>query len=333
MAGDEGETSNKIIDITSPYYLNFSDHPGMNFVGDSLLHDGNYNGSIPMPAEGSTNLASWKRCNAMVRGWLVSSMENELKNNVKYAAIARDIWVDLKEWFDKENAPRAYELRRTITSVHQENMTVSAYYTKLRGIWDEIQSVSPSPLCTCNLCTCNLGKSLNDMRDKEKLYDFLMGLNEEYSSIRSRILSNSPLPSLVAAFHMVNQDEQQKKIGTNRVTNMESSAFQAFGKKQQGRGNNWVSNKRDERENRGSEECTYCQKTGHTVDGCFELIGYPDWWSKKAAGSKNQTNRFKDQPKAVAVHNDKQAANLSREDVEQLLQLLKATDELFIDLK
>ncbi|XP_071695530.1 uncharacterized protein [Rutidosis leptorrhynchoides] len=186
-------------------------------------------GTLPMPAEGSNDRVIWQRCNAMVRGWLVNSMDMELRNSVKYAATARDIWDDLKERFDKENAQRAYELRRTISSVHQENMTVSAYYTKLRGIWDEIQSVSPSPLCTCNSCTCNLGKSLNDMRDKEKLYDFLMGLNEEYSNIRSQILSTSPLPSLATAFHMVNQDEQQKKIGTNRVTNIESSAFQAYG--------------------------------------------------------------------------------------------------------
>ncbi|XP_071695884.1 uncharacterized protein [Rutidosis leptorrhynchoides] len=234
-------------------------------------------------------------------------MEKELKNNAKYVATARDIWVDLKERFDKENAPRAYELQRTITSVHQENMTVSAYYTKLRGIWDEIQSVSPSPLCTCNLCTCNLGKSLNDMRDKEKLNDFLMGLNEEYSSIRSQILSTNPLPSLVAAFHMVSQDEQQRIIGNLRSINNDATAFQTSGRNNhtQSRSNSQAWNRRDNRDK--SEMCIYYQKVGHTKDGCFEIIGYPDWWSKKAASSKSQTNRFKNQPRDAAVNDDKQA--------------------------
>ncbi|XP_071728760.1 uncharacterized protein [Rutidosis leptorrhynchoides] len=199
-------------------------------------------------------------------------------------------------------------------------MTVSAYYTKLRGIWDEIQSVSPSPLCTCNLCTCNLGKSLNDMRDKEKLYDFLIGLNEEYSSIRSQILSISPLPSLVTAFHMVNQDEQQKKIGTNRVTNMESSAFQTFGKKQQGKGNNWVSNKRDERDNRGNEECAYYKKSGHIMEGCFDIIVYPDWWTKKA---KNQSTKSRFQSKAANVTG--QLQGITKEDYEFLLKLIQSS--------
>lgn len=33
------------------------------------------------------------------------------QNNVKYVVTARDIWIDLKERFGKENAPRAYEIR------------------------------------------------------------------------------------------------------------------------------------------------------------------------------------------------------------------------------
>lgn len=46
----------------------------------------------------------------MVRGWLISSMEKEIKNSMKYATTALDIWLDVKETFGKENVPRAYEL-------------------------------------------------------------------------------------------------------------------------------------------------------------------------------------------------------------------------------
>lgn len=117
----------------------------------------------------------------------MSAMEKEIKSSVKYAISAQDIWLDLKERFGKENAPRAYELRRTITTIRQENMTVSAYYSKLRGVWDEIQSISPTPTCTCSGCTCGIAKEITTMRDKERLYDFLMGLNEEYSTVRTQI--------------------------------------------------------------------------------------------------------------------------------------------------
>ncbi|XP_071685594.1 uncharacterized protein [Rutidosis leptorrhynchoides] len=174
MSGSKTNT-NTIIDISSPYFLTPADQPGQNFVGDNLLKDGNYSdwksemtnalfaknkfgfvdGTIPMLAEGSNDLINCKRCNAMVQGWLISSMDREIKNSVKYAVTSRDIWLDLEERFGKENAPRAYELRRTLTMTRQESQTISAYYTKLRGIWDEIQSVNPIPMCKCNGCTCD----------------------------------------------------------------------------------------------------------------------------------------------------------------------------------
>lgn len=32
-----------ILDISSPYFLTHADHPGLNFIGENLLNDGNYN--------------------------------------------------------------------------------------------------------------------------------------------------------------------------------------------------------------------------------------------------------------------------------------------------
>lgn len=148
MNGDAEESSKKEndnIDITYPYFLTTTDHLGQNFVGESLLCDGNYSdrknemtnallaknnfgfidGSMPMLAEDTTDLMNWKHYNDMVYGWLISSMEREIKSNIKYAIPTRDMWVDLEERFGKENAIRAYELRHIITAIHQEGMTIS----------------------------------------------------------------------------------------------------------------------------------------------------------------------------------------------------------------
>lgn len=166
-----------------------------------------------MPEEGSADLMNWKRCNAMVRGWLLGTMEKELKRSVKYAVTTLDIWLDLQERFERENVPRAYELRRTITTIKQDNMTISSYYMKLRAVWDEVQSINPLPSCTCQGCSCNITKEILKAREKERLYDFLMGLNEEYASLRTQILSTDSLPILNSAYHLLNQYEHQRKIG------------------------------------------------------------------------------------------------------------------------
>ncbi|GJX43135.1 LTR copia-type gag-polypeptide [Tanacetum coccineum] len=163
MAGDSGKSADKTkeggIDHDSPYYLHPSDYPRQMHVND-VLNDGNYadwsqemlnflfaknkagfiNGSIKKPEEKSSEFMPWMRCDAMIKGWLHTAMEKEIRSSVKYAMTAREIWVDLKERFGKVSAPRAYELKRSLTFTKQDGTSVSAYYTKLCGIWDEIQS-------------------------------------------------------------------------------------------------------------------------------------------------------------------------------------------------
>nr|KAJ0221439.1 hypothetical protein LSAT_V11C200095310 [Lactuca sativa] len=61
-------------------------------------------------------------------------------------------------------------------------MSVSIYYTKLRSLWDELQSISPTPSCVCNGCKYDV--------NKERLHDFLMGLNDEYNVVKTQIFLN-----------------------------------------------------------------------------------------------------------------------------------------------
>lgn len=51
-------------------------------------------GTTLMPGEDYVDLMNWKRCNVMVRGWLVSSTEKDIKSSVKHVVIAHDIWHD-----------------------------------------------------------------------------------------------------------------------------------------------------------------------------------------------------------------------------------------------
>nr|KAJ0222898.1 hypothetical protein LSAT_V11C200060820 [Lactuca sativa] len=261
---------------------------------------GFFDGTQPMLKEDSIELTNWKRCNAMVRGWLVSSTEKEIKGSVKYATTARDMWLDLKERFGKENAPWVYELRRAVTSIQKNNLTVSSYYTKLRSVWDEIQSISQIPACSCTGCTCRINKEIAKLRDKERLYDYLVGLDEEFNAVKTQILSSSPLPTLTAGYHLVSQDEQQRQIRVALHDNRNKSIKSE---------DKW---------------CTHCKKTGHMVDGCFELIGYLEWWNTKNTNMKNQTGRQKTQAKAATVTEDKVTQLITKEDYENLMRMLKS---------
>ncbi|XP_076931965.1 uncharacterized protein LOC143597321 [Bidens hawaiensis] len=202
MAGNKDKNKNDggASDHTSPYYIHASDYPRQLHVND-VLTDVNYNdwsqemmnflfakkkvgfidGSIKKPESSDATYMAWMRCGAMIKGWLNTAMEKEIRTSVKYAVTAQDIWSDLKERFGNTSAPRAYELKQSLMTTKQEGVSVSAYFTKLRSLWDEIQLVFPIPTCNCKGCSCEIGKQLYDFKQKEKLYEFLLGLDVEYT--------------------------------------------------------------------------------------------------------------------------------------------------------
>ncbi|OMO69159.1 hypothetical protein CCACVL1_19638 [Corchorus capsularis] len=95
------------------------------------------NNTIPRPGVDLPNLQYWMRSNAMVKGRLKSAMHKDVSGSVRYANTAREIWADLEEIFGKGSDSRAYEIRRAVTLLRQEKMSVSSYHTKLKRLWDE----------------------------------------------------------------------------------------------------------------------------------------------------------------------------------------------------
>lgn len=86
--------------------------------------------------------------------------------------------------------------------------------------------VLPSPRCTCEGCDCGIGKKLNKLREKERTYEFLMGLDDEFSVIRTQILAMKPTPPIGNVYHLLAENEQQRALSRRvKRTCTESSAF------------------------------------------------------------------------------------------------------------
>lgn len=108
--GNDGER----IGVDSPFYIHASEYPKQIQVNDALT-DSNYNdwvqemrnflfannkigfvdGSIAKPIETSADYMPWMRCDAMVKGWLTTTMEKDIRSSVKYANTAAEIWAGL----------------------------------------------------------------------------------------------------------------------------------------------------------------------------------------------------------------------------------------------
>lgn len=111
----------------------------LGFVDGTVLRS-NYDGNLKK---------IWDRCNAIVISWLTCNVSKDLLSGILYSPSAHQVWLDLKERFDKINGSQLYHLHRSIFTLTQGVSTVSSYYTKLKNLWDEYDSILPPPTCDC----------------------------------------------------------------------------------------------------------------------------------------------------------------------------------------
>ncbi|WJZ95113.1 hypothetical protein VitviT2T_013904 [Vitis vinifera] len=225
-----GLTSSKATtEALDPFSLHHSDHPGMVLVSKVLEGD-NYStwsramrislsakekigfvtGSIKPPSSTDDSFPSWQRCNDMVISWLLNSIHPDIASSVIYAETTLEIWADLRECFSQGNDSRIYQIKRDIVEHRQGQQSISVYYTKLKAFWDELSSYHEVLSCSCG----GLEK-LKEMDEKERVMQFLMGLNDSYAAIREQILLMQPLPDTRRVYSLVLQQEKQVEVSLN----------------------------------------------------------------------------------------------------------------------
>ncbi|XP_075091657.1 uncharacterized protein LOC142171852 [Nicotiana tabacum] len=77
---------------------------------------------------------------------------------------------------------------------------------RLKSLWDEYGSLIPSLPVTVGT------RDFIEHLEQQKIFQFLMGLNESYRAIRSQILLQSPPPSVSRAFAMLINEENQRNV-------------------------------------------------------------------------------------------------------------------------
>ncbi|GKD04453.1 ribonuclease H-like domain-containing protein, partial [Tanacetum coccineum] len=114
------------------------------------------------------------------------------------------------------------------------------------------------------------------------------GLDDVYQPIRSSILTREILPEVKDAFVIISREESHRGIPASsfKTEKPQVSAFNSKvndNNKRKGFGNwstgnsfgNWSTGNNSNRGNYDSLLCKNCGLKGHTVDRCFEIIGYP----------------------------------------------------------
>ncbi|XP_010519415.1 PREDICTED: uncharacterized protein LOC104798893 [Tarenaya hassleriana] len=276
----------------SPFDLSPSDNPGL-ILSQPLLRGHNYeewsinirhalksrkkfgfvSGAIPQPDSSSSDFEDWKTNNSLTVSWIKNTLEPSLRSDVIHREFAKDLWDYLKRRFGMTSAPRLLRLRSDLANCRQQGLSVESYFGKLTKLWDDLASLRAVKVCKCGGCSCNVTAELEKQHQEDRLYEFLLGLDEaKFATVRSNLLSRLPLPTVEEAYLVVVQDEASKDSlsRSNNTPNVSAFTVNATAKP---RASSAVKDK--------SVICTHCGRSGHAADSCFQLLGYPEWWGDR----------------------------------------------------
>ncbi|XP_019155904.1 PREDICTED: uncharacterized protein LOC109152706 [Ipomoea nil] len=295
-------------DAASPYFLHPNENPSLILVS-AVLNGRNYHpwaramemallsknklgfvdGTISAPNVGEVKYPYWRRCNNMVATWIMRAVSPEIASTILWVGSAERIWSMLKARFSEADIFRISDLHAEIHQIRQGDLTVSAYFAKLKNLWDELQVIRPFPVCKCErVCDCGLLETLHQNLENDNLSVFLRGLNDTYASVQSQIMMTKPLPNVDEAFMMIQQQERRFNNGVVGLQPQEAGSVLLT----QGSGAGF---KKFNNNNNKKPVCSYCGFTGHVAEKCYKKNGYPPGWKprNKPAGSANQvtTNR------------------------------------------
>ena len=133
----------------------------------------------------------------------------------------------MKNRFTQTNGPRVFNLQKDIVELHQDEMSITDFFTQLKVFWDQLQNLSPFPSCTCGKCICNINKRLIDLQVRESVMKFLMGLNDSFSQVQSQVLLMDPIPSLSKVYSLLIQEETQRSVPNTFFAKVDSTALAA----------------------------------------------------------------------------------------------------------
>ncbi|XP_049357136.1 uncharacterized protein LOC125821815 [Solanum verrucosum] len=195
---------------------------------------------------------------------------------VIYYSTAKDIWEELEDKFGQSSGPQLFQLQKELSDLVQGSSDIAGYYTKIKRLWDELDTLDTFSFCPCD-CTCGAKKKNIKAKQDERLVQFLMGLNDSYCAPIGNIQMISPLPSISNSYALLIQEEKQREVHNTPKFPGESSSFVVANQANVGPrsfSTDFRAQRRSYENKKSPLVCKYRKKPGHLIEKCYKLHGF-----------------------------------------------------------
>jgi hypothetical protein len=88
----------------------------------------------------------------------------------------------------QSNFVKQYQLENDIRALHQKNISIQEFYSAMTDLWDQLALTELAELKACG--------AYIELREQQRLVQFLTALRSDFEGLRGSILHRSPLPSV-----------------------------------------------------------------------------------------------------------------------------------------
>ena len=100
--------------------------------------------------------------------------------------------------------------------------------------------------------------------ERLRVHIFLAGLDGMFEQVRGEILRKESIPNLEECYAQIQREAAHQTALKEEKETSEATTM--------------VSRNKPKATNDSEKNFTHCNRSGHTKDCCFKLIGYLDWW-------------------------------------------------------
>ncbi|KAB2634435.1 hypothetical protein D8674_038696 [Pyrus ussuriensis x Pyrus communis] len=269
-------------------------------LSDTNYKHGYLTGKIPAVDESDPGYVKWSTEDAIVRGWLLKTMEPHLLGLFIDLPTAKDIWESVTQLFyDGSNESQYYELRSKATWTRQDDRQINLYFTELKDVWQDLNK-------RCHLRMV-FGADLKTRKEElanDRVYDFLARLDSGFDQVRSEILMMKPIPGIEECFNLVRRESQRQAtmMGTKITMAVPPMAMatKALNSRPSFNGNYRSFCTQEDIDN-DKLHCNHCNGTRHIEETCFEIHGYPEWYWERKNELKARGNKRARQARVAAA--------------------------------
>uniref|UniRef100_A0A2N9FZE8 Integrase catalytic domain-containing protein n=1 Tax=Fagus sylvatica TaxID=28930 RepID=A0A2N9FZE8_FAGSY len=188
--------------------------------------------------------------------------QHSATDNYSLWAQAKDVWDMLASRYAGSDGAREHHLIVTLYQLRQDpSECITAFHSRMRFLWDQLATSEPV------IKSLSDAKLVSTHRERTRLHQFLMGVLDDFESVRSQLLNRSLLPTVNQVVNDLVREETRLKshrssqphttilVTPVSVDPTVTALPKGHDKRRSNKKNSYLI-------------CAFCKHRGHTIDQC-----------------------------------------------------------------